>query len=90
VIDRPRAIAANNAQLTSSAATVPPAATTRPPMTGPAMNAPEKPKFAMALPSRRRSSGLRICVRAAAASDRAVAAMTPSASASTSTGISVK
>ena len=90
VMARKNAHAANRPQLTRSAATVPPAATTIPPITGPAMNAAENPNPPRALPSWSRSTDLRISVRVAVASDRAVAAITPSASASSRTGTSEK
>ena len=68
-VTRTSAIAANSPQLASSAATVPPAATTSPPITGPAMKQTEKTTLVSALPSRSRSTGCSTSTVAVRASD---------------------
>ena len=83
---RTSAIPANSPQLASSAATVPPEATTSPPITGPTMKQTENTAFVIALPSRSRPTGCSTSTVAVRASERATTATIPSHRASASTG----
>ena len=84
------AISANRQPSAISAALVPPAATTVPPIAGPSMKHTENAPFETALPSRRSPAADVTLTVAARANDRDVSAATPSTTASASTGTSAK